>query len=147
MTRRRCTGCGSRDPYERVAARGGKVFEIELPKIVEPSIDEIPRLSEEARTVALEAVRKKGAAFDAPASVVFVQGMRRCVDGPLLLRAAIIPKALAVRILARQPILAANVVARHPEVLELEEGCTCSAAAVFVGQCGRVAYERLELAG
>lgn len=143
-----CKGCGSKDPFARVAAAGGKVFDISLPTIKEPKLEDIPFLNDRARAAALAAVAKKGAAFDAPASVVFVQGMRRSKDreAPVTLRASIVPVADALKILAAQPLLAAKVLAKHPEAFELEEGCSCCATAVYVETGGPVAFERLELA-
>ncbi|MCG8432974.1 MAG: hypothetical protein MJA83_02955 [Gammaproteobacteria bacterium] len=122
------------------------MFEVTLPKIEEPTIDEIPFLPEPAREKAIAAIAKKGKRFDAPEQVVVIQGMRRSTEDAPTLRASIIPRESAIRILARTPILAAKVLARHTEAFELEAGCTCCANAVYIETGGLVAYERLELA-
>lgn len=140
-----CTGCGNADPFARVAAAGGETFEVTLPKMEEPALEDIPFLPEDARRVALLAVAAKGKGFDSPSSVVVVHGMRQRAGAPLALRAHVVPKDSALRILARHPVLAAKVLAKHPEAFELEDGCTCCANAVYLETGGPVAFERLEL--
>lgn len=121
------------------------MFEVELPKIVEPKLEEIPSLPLAVIDVAFLAWAKKRGPAEPNGSAMIVQGLRRSVSGPEILRPHIIPTETAIKLLARQPLLGAKVLARHPEVFEPTADEPAAVAVVFVGQCGLVAFERLEL--
>lgn len=139
-----CKGCGDKDPNARPPTTPGELYEVTLPKIVEPKVEDIPTLPDAAIAKALDAVARRGDGFEPARSIVFVQGHRRADDGPVTFRAAILGKATALKILGAQPVLAAKVLARHTELFELEEGTTGRANAVYVGTGGAVAFERFE---
>ena len=139
-----CKGCGDKDPNGRPPITAGELYEVTLPKIVEPKVEDIPPLPDAALATALKSIARRGDGFRPARSIVFVQGRRKNSDGPLIFRAAILGKDTALRILGAQPVLAAKVLARHTELFELEEGTVGRANAVYVGDGGAVAFERFE---